>query len=72
LVLVDGHAGSDADRADLHVTKKNVPAFLASIGAAAAGKIGHALLKRRLKPEANGPRCWAPPSEISRALVLYP
>jgi hypothetical protein len=45
LILVDGHAGSDTDRADLHVAEIDVPAFFAGFRTAAAGEGGHALLK---------------------------
>jgi hypothetical protein len=39
-------AGADRDRADAHVTVEHVPAFVGGIERAAAGELGHALLKR--------------------------
>ncbi len=39
-------ARSDRDRADAHVTVIDMPAFVAGVGRAAAGEVGHALLKR--------------------------
>jgi hypothetical protein len=53
LILIDGHAVSDADRADVRGAEIDVPAFFAGFRTAAAGEGAHGLLKRRLKPEAS-------------------
>jgi hypothetical protein len=46
-IFVVRHAGAEPDGADADVTIKDVPAFVVgSVGRAAAGKFGHALLKR--------------------------
>jgi hypothetical protein len=47
------YAGADLDRAHMHVTKIDVPAFLGRIGRSAAGEFGHAPLKRGLSRRAN-------------------
>jgi hypothetical protein len=45
-VLIMRVAGADCDRADVHVTVVDVPAFLEDFRIAAAGERGHAPLKR--------------------------
>jgi hypothetical protein len=35
------HTGAERDRADAHVTVKDVPAFIGSFQIAAAGELGH-------------------------------
>jgi hypothetical protein len=40
------HAGAERDRAHAHVTVEHVPAFVGGVWRAAAGELGHALLKR--------------------------
>jgi hypothetical protein len=47
LIFIVRGTGADPDRADMHVTKVDVPAFLAGIGRSAAGEGGHRLSKRR-------------------------
>jgi hypothetical protein len=43
-------SGSNRDRADVHITVVDPPAFLVGVGVAAAGKSGHAPLKRESLP----------------------
>src|SRR6266403_4295734 len=52
-IFAGRHAGPDCDRADPHVTKKDMPAFVGRFQIAAAGEGGHALLKRESLPSAS-------------------
>jgi hypothetical protein len=45
LVDINGHAGADRNRSDMHVTVVDVPA-IGAFGVPATGESGHALLKR--------------------------
>ena len=40
-VFIIGNAASDPDRADAHVTKIDMPAFLSGVGGSAAREFGH-------------------------------
>ena len=50
------NADALGDRAGVHVTVIDVPAFLGGIGRAAAGELGHARLKRGKGGPAIAPR----------------
>src|SRR5258706_7252438 len=52
------HAGAESDRAHAYVTEIDMPAFVAGVRIAAAGKFGHAALKRSQGACANRPIGW--------------
>jgi hypothetical protein len=45
-IFVEANASANLDRADMHITEIDVPAFLAGVSRSAAGEFGHAPLKR--------------------------
>jgi hypothetical protein len=47
------NAGADRDRADAHVTRKDVPTFVGSVHIAAAGEGGHVGYLGRSVPSGN-------------------
>jgi hypothetical protein len=66
LIDVDRDTGADPDRADLHVTIENLPAFGVGVSRAAAGEGGHtAILAASRTSESR-------PQGLSAEITRYP